>query len=84
VPNIGNTSFTNLANLAILSYAGADPDNTTDPTVNIPTSVLPLNETGLHVSFPFMSIEVSRANDLRIQPLVSTPVVCQNCLLIFV
>ncbi|KAN0136666.1 Cupredoxin [Lactarius tabidus] len=55
VPNIGNTNFTNLANLAILSYAGADPDNTTDPTVNIPTSVLRLNETGLH---PFVSTPV--------------------------
>ncbi|KAH9959974.1 laccase 3 [Russula dissimulans] len=49
LPNIGDQTYDNLTNLAILRYAGAliqDPSN--DPTENIPTSVLPLNETDLH------------------------------------
>jgi iron transport multicopper oxidase len=48
VPNVGDTSFTDSINLAILSYEGSDPSNMTDPTENVPISVLPLNETDLH------------------------------------
>ena len=52
VPNLGNTGFTNLANLAVLRYLGAPSGNpTVDPTTIIPISVLPLNETDLHVGF---------------------------------
>jgi hypothetical protein len=54
LPNIVNQKFTGFTNLAILRYLGApieDPKN--DPTVNIPTSVLPLNETDLHVRYMY-------------------------------
>ncbi|KAH9963709.1 laccase [Lactifluus volemus] len=49
LPNAEDQSFKNSTNLAILRYSGApnrDPKN--DPTVNIPSSVLPLKETDLH------------------------------------
>ena len=49
----------------MLSYAGADPDNTTDPTESIPTSVIPLNQSDLHVGFLCMFI-VSRTNNSRV------------------
>jgi hypothetical protein len=50
LPQFPNQSFANFTNLAVLHYRGALkelPDN--DPTVNIPTSKLPLKETDLHV-----------------------------------
>ncbi|KAI9511058.1 laccase [Russula earlei] len=53
LPNFQGQSFNGFTNLAILRYAGApaqDPSN--DPTVNIPTSLLPLNETDLHPLVP--------------------------------
>jgi len=49
VPNLGNQGFAGGTNLAILRYRGAplrDPNS--DPTVNIPQSQLPLQETDLH------------------------------------
>jgi hypothetical protein len=53
VPNIGNQGFTGGTNLAILRYTGAPlRDPTSDPTVNIPQSQLPLQETDLHVRIP--------------------------------
>ncbi|KAF8259959.1 laccase 1A [Lactarius quietus] len=49
LPNIVNTNYTDSANLAVLRYLGASLVNPTiDPTTNIPSSVLRLNETGLH------------------------------------
>ena len=46
-----NRDFSNLNNLAVLRYAGAPKQNPAgNPNVNVPVSVLPLNETGLHVS----------------------------------
>jgi len=45
--------FSNLNNLAVLRYAGAPEQNPAgDPNVNVPVSVLPLNETGLHPFTP--------------------------------
>ena len=56
VPNIGNQGFVGGTNLAILRYAGASArDPTSDPTINIPQSVLPLKETDLHVRIPRLS-----------------------------
>jgi hypothetical protein len=55
LPNIVNQKFTNSTNLAVLRYSGAptqDPKN--DPAVNIPTSVLPLNEANLHVRYIYL------------------------------
>ena len=50
VPNLGNQGFAGGTNLAILRYAGApESDPTSDPTISIPQSVLPLKETDLHV-----------------------------------
>jgi hypothetical protein len=50
LPNATGQSYANLTNLAILRYTGApEQDPSYDPTTNIPTSVLPLNETDLHV-----------------------------------
>ncbi|KAH9963699.1 laccase [Lactifluus volemus] len=44
-----NQSFTDFTNLAILRYVGASPQSpSNDPTVNIPMSMLPLNEKDLH------------------------------------
>ena len=55
LPNIVNQNFTGSTNLAILRYLGAPPrDPKNDPTVNIPTSVLPLNETDLHVRYNYL------------------------------
>ena len=52
VPNIGNQGFAGSTNLAILRYKGARNINpSSDPTQNIPQSVLPLKETDLHVGF---------------------------------
>ncbi|KAH9007563.1 laccase [Lactarius hengduanensis] len=48
VPNKGNTGFTGLTNLAILRYRGAPLADPSDPTTDIPPSVLPLKETDLH------------------------------------
>jgi len=49
LPNIGDQTYDGSTNLAILRYAGAVPqDPSNDPTQNIPTSVLPLNERDLH------------------------------------
>jgi len=68
VPNVGDQGFTNLTNLAMLSYAGSDPDVTTDPTENIPVSVLSLNETDLHplVSTPVPGNPVTDGADINI------------------
>jgi len=53
VPNLGNQGFAGGINLAILRYAGAPArDPTSDPTINIPQSVLSLKETDLHVRIP--------------------------------
>ena len=53
VPNLGNQGFAGGTNLAILRYTGAAiRDPTPDPTTNIPQSVLPLQETDLHVRIP--------------------------------
>ncbi|KAI0258275.1 laccase [Gloeopeniophorella convolvens] len=53
LPNAAGHNFTNLANLAVLHYAGAPNANpTTDPTTNIPVSKLPLVETNLHPLTP--------------------------------
>ena len=58
VPNIGNQGFAGGTNLATLRYIGApQTDPTSDPTVNIPQSQLPLKETDLHVRFPWLSQE---------------------------
>ncbi|KAH9048017.1 laccase [Lactarius deliciosus] len=51
VPNKGNPGFTGLTNLAILRYRGALVDPS-DPTTDIPPSVLPLKETDLHPGNP--------------------------------
>jgi len=51
VPNLGNTGFTGLTNLAVLRYLGAPPRVPRVPSTTIPTSVLPLKETDLHVGF---------------------------------
>ena len=52
LPNVGIESYTGFANLAILRYLGALPQNPkNNPTVNIPKSVLPLKETDLHVGY---------------------------------
>jgi hypothetical protein len=48
LPTGGN--YTDLVNLAVLHYHGADNENpTVDPTTDIPTSSSPLVETSLHV-----------------------------------
>jgi hypothetical protein len=53
VPNLGNQGFAGGTNLAILRYAAAPfRDPTSDPTTNIPQSVIPLKETDLHVRIP--------------------------------
>ncbi|KAN0136677.1 laccase [Lactarius tabidus] len=53
VPNFGNQDFTGLTNLAVLRYLGALRTNPrSDPTKNIPQSVLPLIETNLHPLVP--------------------------------
>ncbi|KAI9429941.1 laccase [Lactarius psammicola] len=53
VPNIGaSQNFTGSTNLAILRYRGAPPNDSSDPTQNIPRSVLPLKETDLHPGKP--------------------------------
>lgn len=44
-PNLGTTTFDGGLNMAILRYSGA---NTTDPTTNQTTSVIPLSQTDLH------------------------------------
>ncbi|KAI0246639.1 laccase T2 copper depleted [Lactifluus subvellereus] len=49
LPNFPDQNYAGFTNLAILRYLGApvgDPAN--DPTLDIPTSVLPLKETDLH------------------------------------
>jgi hypothetical protein len=52
LPNIVNQKFTGFTNVAILRYFGALPrDPNSDASVNIPTSVLPLKETDLHVRY---------------------------------
>ncbi|KAH9074384.1 laccase [Lactarius deliciosus] len=60
--------FSNLNNLAILSYAGAPANQTVDPTVNIPVSKLPLVETNLHplVSTPVPGNAVPGGADINI------------------
>jgi iron transport multicopper oxidase len=46
-------NYSNLNNLAVLHYAGAPSGNpTSDPTVNIPVSQIPLVETALHPLVP--------------------------------
>ncbi|KAH9048020.1 laccase 3 [Lactarius deliciosus] len=53
VPNVGaSQDFTGLTNLAILRYLGAPPVDPSDPTTNIPSSILPLKETDLHPLVP--------------------------------
>ncbi|KAH9164028.1 laccase [Lactarius sanguifluus] len=53
VPNAGpNQNFTDLTNLAILRYLGAPIVDPSDPTTDIPPSVLPLKETDLHPLVP--------------------------------
>ncbi|KAI0297808.1 laccase [Multifurca ochricompacta] len=53
LPNISGANYTNLTNLAILHYDRAPNQNPlTDPTTDIPTSVLALNETDLHPLVP--------------------------------
>jgi hypothetical protein len=50
LPNIGNQTYQGFTNVAILRYLGAPSENPSDdPDEDIPTSVLPLNETDLHV-----------------------------------
>ena len=66
VPSFGNQGFTNFTNLAILRYEGAPPSYPPDPTQNIPSSVLPLNETDLHVGFDMCRLEVNCTNDSRL------------------
>jgi len=57
LPNFSNQNYANFTNLAILRYAGGlIEDPTYDPTVNIPTSRLPLHETDLHVGFTESSL----------------------------
>jgi hypothetical protein len=66
LPNIVNQKFTGFTNVAILRYAGALPtDPTNDPTVNIPTSVLPLKETDLHVRYMYLFFP-REANNLNV------------------
>jgi hypothetical protein len=75
LPNIGNQTYQGFTNVAILRYLGALPINpTADPNVNIPTSVLPLSETDLHVGSSYSS-PIYVANHLRVQPLEPIPVV---------
>ena len=51
LPNAPGRNYSNLNNLAVLHYIGAPLRNpTSDPTVNIPVSQMPLVETALHVS----------------------------------
>ncbi|KAH9979128.1 laccase [Russula compacta] len=53
LPNTGNQTYDDFTNLAILRYSGApEEEPSTDPTVDIPTSSLPLNETQLHPLTP--------------------------------
>ncbi|KAI0293709.1 laccase [Multifurca ochricompacta] len=53
LPDAPGRNFSNLNNLAVLHYAGApEAHPTVDPTVNIPTSKLPLVETNLHPFTP--------------------------------
>ncbi|KAF8259952.1 Cupredoxin [Lactarius quietus] len=68
VPNIGNRDFTGLTNLAILRYQGADPGKSSDPTQNIPSSVLPLKETYLHplVTTPLPGKPVPGGADINV------------------
>ena len=50
LPNIGNRTYANFTNVAILRYHGAPIRNpSSDSNANIPASVLPLVETDLHV-----------------------------------
>ncbi|KAI0276850.1 laccase [Russula aff. rugulosa BPL654] len=51
----GLFNFSDFNNLAVLQYEGAECDEPyQDPTVDVPTSKLPLVETNLHVSFAFL------------------------------
>ncbi|KAH9168159.1 laccase [Lactarius sanguifluus] len=53
VPNAGaSQDFTGLTNLAILRYLGAPLVDPSDPTTDIPPSILPLKETDLHPLVP--------------------------------
>jgi len=50
LPNLGNRSYANSTNVAILRYLRApNQDPSTDSNTDIPQSVLPLVETNLHV-----------------------------------
>ncbi|KAH8994288.1 laccase [Lactarius akahatsu] len=70
VPNVGaSQDFTGLTNLAILRYLGAPLIDPSDPTTDIPPSVLPLKETDLHPGNPVpggadinINLNVSLAN----------------------
>jgi hypothetical protein len=54
LPNAPGRNYSDFNNLAVLHYAGAPEGNpTSDPTVNIPVSQMPLVETALHVSFSY-------------------------------
>ncbi|KAI9511057.1 laccase 1 [Russula earlei] len=53
LPNAEGQNFAGFTNVAILRYVDARvPDPPTDPNVDIPRSLLPLNETDLHPLFP--------------------------------
>jgi hypothetical protein len=61
-----NQSFTDFTNLAILRYVGASPQSpSNDPTVNIPMSMLPLNEKDLHVCYMYLFFPYE-ANNLTV------------------
>ena len=66
VPSFGNQGFGGFINLAILRYLGAPITYPPDPTQNIPSSVLPLNETDLHVGFDLCRSKVNYTNDSRL------------------
>jgi hypothetical protein len=60
LPDDPGRNFSDLNNLAVLHYAGAaNADPTSDPTVNIPVSQLPLVETNLHVSLSAVMITIA-------------------------
>ncbi|KAF8267114.1 laccase 1 [Lactarius quietus] len=74
LPDAAGRDFSNLTNLAILSYTGAPVANPTeDPTVNIPVSTLPLVETNLHplVSNPVPGEPFAGGADINIDLVVA-------------
>ena len=65
----GLFNFSDFNNLAVLQYEGAECDEPyQDPTVDVPTSKLPLVETNLHVSFAFLSDLFSNSVNISYYP----------------